>query len=458
VNWVFSTHPGHKKGASLSNGSTLLLGLEGMVVTEVCVGADGSRVITVGTSPEWVGRCTECQVRSTESSRGWVTTRPRDIKIGPDRPQIVWRKRKWLCTNTSCEKKAFTEATPAVPPRARLTTRAKTEMAHAVLDDLRPVAAVAAAYGCTWNTCHHAVKATADPVLNTEPEPMAVLGIDETRRGKAKYETCPHTGQRRWIDRFDTGLVDIAGAGGLLVQVNGRSSAPVCDWLAARDPAWRAAIGYVAIDMSMTYAKAAREALPHAQLIVDRFHLVKRANQMVEAVRRRITWQTRGRRGRKTDPEWINRRRLLRAAERLTDTQRTRLVAALDTADPAGDIFAAWIAKELLRDVLACTATGGMRYNIRAALHRFYTFCAATTVPEIHDLAETIETWQTPMILAITTGLSNARSEGYNRIVKHVGRIAFGFRNPDNQRRRVRWACTRQSRRAPLRTSQLRPC
>ena len=27
-----------------------------------------------------------------------------------------------------------------------------------------------------------------------------------------------------------------------------------------------------------------------------------------------------------------------------------------------------------------------------------------------------------------------------------VGRIAFGFRNPDNQRRRVRWACTRRSR------------
>jgi transposase len=92
----------------LSNGSTLLLGLEGMVVTAVRLGADGSRVITVGTSPEWVGRCTECQVRSTESSRGWVTIRPRDIKIGPDRPQIVWRKRKWLCTNTSCEKKAFT--------------------------------------------------------------------------------------------------------------------------------------------------------------------------------------------------------------------------------------------------------------------------------------------------------------------------------------------------------------
>lgn len=435
----------------------MLLGLEGIVVDTVTQGEDDVRVVVVGTADEWVGRCPECATRSSRS-RGWVTTCPRDIKIGPDRPRLLWRKRKWLCTNMFCMRKSFTEATPAIPARARMTMRAKWEMASAVLDDDRSVAAVATAYGCTWNTCHDAVVTTADPVLETEPEPVKVLGIDETRRGKAKYETCSQTGKRVWVDRFDTGLVDITGAGGLLVQVNGRSAKPVSDWLAGRDPAWRASITHVAIDMSATYAKAVRDALPHAALIVDRFHLVKRANQMVEAVRRRITWESRGRRGRKADPEWLNRRRLLRAAERLTAAQRARLVAALDAADPNGDILAAWIAKELLRDVLACTATGALRYEIRAALHRFYAFCAATSVPEIHELAETIETWQGPMILAITTGLSNARSEGYNRIVKHVGRIAFGFRNPDNQRRRVRWACTRLSRQALLRARRLHPC
>ena len=87
--------------------------------------------------------------------------------------------------------------------------------------------------------------------------------------------------------------------------------------------------------------------------------------------------------------------------------------------------------------------------------YRFFAFCGATSVPEIHHLAETIETWQSPTILAITTGLSNARSEGYNRIVKHIGRIAFGFRNQDNQKRRIRYACTRKSRAS---TSHAKPC
>ena len=322
-----------------------------------------------------------------------------------------------------------------------------------------PSSPVAAAYGTTWNICHEAVKATADPVLAAEPDDVVVLGIDETRRGKAKWETCPDTGGRRWVDRWDTGLVDITGAGGLLVQVNGRAAQPVIDWLAERDEQWKAGIKFVAIDMSATYAKAAREALPHAQLIVDRFHLVKRANEMVDAVRRRTTaGASAAGVAASADPEWINRRRLLRAAERLTDDQRTRLFEQLTSADPNGDIAAAWIAKELLRDVLACTARGGLRYEISAALYAFYTFCAACSVPEIQQLAETISSWQEPMILAIQTGLSNARSEGYNRIVKHVGRIAFGFRTPENQRRRVRWACTRQSRRAPSSTRQLRPC
>ena len=178
---------------------------------------------------------------------------------------------------------------------------------------------------------------------------------------------------------------------------------------------------------------------------------------MVDRVRRRVTQTYRGRRGHKSDPEWINRRRLLRAAGRLTDDQRHQLFEKLTAADPGGDIAAAWISKELLRDVLACTERGGLSYEIRDRLHRFYTFWAACSVPEIGKLAGTISAWQEPMILSIETGLSNARSEGYNRIVKHVGRIAFGFRTPENQRRRVRWACTRQSRRAPSRT-RLRPC
>ena len=45
------------------------------------------------------------------------------------------------------------------------------------------------------------------------------------------------------------------------------------------------------------------------------------------------------------------------------------------------------------------------------------------------------------------TGVTNARSEGLNRVAKLEARNAYGLRNPADQRRRVRIACTRTGRR-----------
>jgi len=243
-----------------------------------------------------------------------------------------------------------------------------------------------------------------------------------------------------------------------LAQVNGRDAATVVNWLEQQSTQWRAGITHVAIDLSTTYAKAVRQALPHAIVVVDRFHVVKLANEMIDDVRRRTTQTLRGRRGRKCDPEWVSRRRMLRGVERLTDEQRLKMFDRLETFDRDGDLVAAWITKELLRKMLHCKDTGALRYEMRTAFDEFYTFAAACKVPEIRTLATTVDMWQRPIIAAIETGLSNARSEGLNRIVKHIGRIAFGFRNPTNQRRRIRWACTRHTRPVPSRIRPLRPC
>ena len=47
-------------------------------------------------------------------------------------------------------------------------------------------------------------------------------------------------------------------------------------------------------------------------------------------------------------------------------------------------------------------------------------------------LAWTVYAWQPSIIEGLITGISNGRTEGYNRIVKHVGRIGFGLRNTEN--------------------------
>lgn len=56
--------------------------------------------------------------------------------------------------------------------------------------------------------------------------------------------------------------------------------------------------------------------------------------------------------------------------------------------------------------------------------------------PEDTTLAETIAIWWPAVEVFLTTGLTNARTEGTNRLVKHVNTPPCGFRSRDNYRRR----------------------
>jgi transposase len=121
---------------------------------------------------------------------------------------------------------------------------------------------------------------------------------------------------------------------------------------------------------------------------------------------------------------------------------------SLIDSDPSGHILAAWIAKEELRTLLALARTGASRNQIAAQLHTFYDWCASTTIDELHTLATTVETWWPEIEAFIDTGITNAKTEGLNRLVKQVKRSGCGFRNVDNQHRRVRFHCTRTGRAA----------
>ena len=62
------------------------------------------------------------------------------------------------------------------------------------------------------------------------------------------------------------------------------------------------------------------------------------------AVRQRVTRQTLGRRGRRSDPAWASRRRLLRGRERLSEQAFTQMWNDLVDAEPTGQLLGAWIA------------------------------------------------------------------------------------------------------------------
>lgn len=437
----------------MDDGTTLLLDLPGLAVAEVVLEEDGGRVVHVVTADESASACPSCGVFST-STKELRCTRPVDIPYG-DRPvRLVWHKRRWRCRERLCERVTFTESVAEVPSRARVTSRCRRIAAARVGDLCLSVAEVAGEYGLSWPTVQRAVVDYAMKVL-LEPAPVTVLGIDETRRGRPRWEQDDVTKKWKLIDRWQTGFVDIAGDQGLLGQCLGRKASDVSAWLDVRAPAFRAAVTHVAIDPAAAYAAAVRTTLPDATLVVDHFHLVQLANTMVTDVRRRVSQDSRGRRGRAVDGEWVNRRRLLSAHERLRPASFVRMWNRCLEADPSCQILTAWIIKEELRKLLSLHASGHGRDRnlIGHRLWRFYTWCADSQLPEAHRLAATVETWWPALEAFLETGISNAKTEGTNRLAKEVSRRACGFRNPDNHQRRVRLHSTRQTRRAPANVS-----
>jgi transposase len=55
-------------------------------------------------------------------------------------------------------------------------------------------------------------------------------------------------------------------------------------------------------------------------------------------------------------------------------------------------------------------------------LYAFSTWCADAQIPELTTLAETIETRWPAVLVFLQTEITNARTEGFNRQVKHTKR------------------------------------
>jgi transposase len=322
-----------------SEGATALVGMAGFVVGAHELEGDEWWLL-IETTTDRVG-CPSCGVRAVGHGRRRVQVR--DLSIAGRPVRLVWAKRIWRCPEVACERRTWSETHPAIRSRASLTERARREMCRRVGRDGASVAAVAAAFGVGWHTAMGAVVAHGTPLVD-DPDRLGgpgALGLDETAflRASARRARVMVTG---FVDLDRHRLLDV---------VPGRSGQVVRDWLDARDARWRAGIDVAVIDPFRGYATGLADRLEHATVVVDHFHAVRLANQAIDDTRRRVQQATLGHRGRSDDPLYRIRRTLLVAHDRLSERQRERVVRLLLAGDPDGEVAAAYLAKELLREV-----------------------------------------------------------------------------------------------------------
>jgi transposase len=417
----------------VSDATSLLFDLPGFWVVsceEISTGL--RRVVVMQVADEHA--CPRCGVLAGGKPYDLRSSRIKDLRFGQRPLEVVWRKRRYRCAERGCSQRVFTERSEQVPPRHRLTTRLRRRLEHAASASARALSDVAEEYGVSWWSVHHALVTAAAERADAAPPPVRMLGLDETRARSARWTWVDSDGWRLsnpWMTSFVD--LDTGRPGWLLGLVPGRSGAAVASWLAARDPAWRAGVQVVALDPSAPFAAAIRRLLPAATIVVDHWHLVRLANQALTEVRQRVARKQLGRRGRRLDPAWAHRRLLLAAGDRLSARGLARLRQVLAVDDPTNEIGAAWGGKELLRQLLAAPTP----HDARRRLFRFYDAVLAAEMPETTRLAETVQTWWPAIEAFLRLRVTNARTEGGNRILKQLKRVGCGHRNQANYERRI---------------------
>jgi transposase len=278
---------------SQRDAASVLFNLSGYRVVEAVDGPLGVRRVVVE-SLDREGGCPSCGVLTARVHQRTLQ-RIRDVPVG-GAVEVWWRKRRFACTESACRRRTFAEQTKQVPTRARCTARLKVAVLEAVAWAGRAVLEVASSFGVAWWTVQAVINNAAKAMANPDSRPVRRLGIDEHRCRRVRFFRDPDTAKWLRYEPWMTTLVDL-DTGVVLGVVDGRGSAGVKAWLEARSAAWLSGVQVVAIDPSAAFRKAITDALPHAAVSVDHFHLVQLANQMLTMVRQRVSRDLKGRWG-----------------------------------------------------------------------------------------------------------------------------------------------------------------
>jgi transposase len=347
-----------------------------------------------------------------------------DLPIYGRAARTVWRKSRFTCPASECERKSFTEEDDRIAgPRQRLTSRAARWATEQVGRHARSVNEVAVELGCDWHTVNDTVVAYGELLID-DPDrfgTVEALGLDEVlfvRVGTYRTPT------------FSTQLVDVQ-RGQLLDVVEGKKAEEPTAWLENRGEEWLGTVRYATLDLSATYKAVFDATVPDAVQVADPFHVIKHATFQLDQCRRRVQQELLGHRGRKGDPLFRARRLLAKAHERLDERGNEKLTGLLEAGDPKGQVRMAWHAKESVRELYTHTDAE----VALAFVDELVTNMADKDMPiEVRSLGRTLKRWRLQIAAWHTAQVTNGPTEAVNNLIKRVKRAAFGFTSFRNYR------------------------
>lgn len=225
-----------------------------------------------------------------------------------------------------------------------------------------------------------------------------ILGIDELTLG----------GRKRTV------FVDVAGRR-LLDIVDAMNKGRVDQWLYRLPHKER--VRLITIDMWGPYKSSVNAIMPNARVIVDKWHVVSKANAYLDNVRARFR---RGAKGKDKKNPHKGRLLLHTRGSKLSPMRRMALDAIL-AERPL--LNAGWQCKEGFYEIWD-TAD---RATAEAAYDAWKASIPDLVRPEFEKLAATVDNWRDEIFAFFDHPFTNAYTEARNRLIKDLSRAGRGY-------------------------------
>jgi transposase len=374
------------------------LRLKAHTVTRV-VETDEAMIVHIDRLGQRLLRCGVCrqrcrQVHSVRKEREW-----RDLSMRKLALKLRYRPRRVDCPRCGVRVEDF----PWAEPWARVTTA----LANAVAVLARELSwqGTARQYGLNWKSVATVVKRAVQYGLrHRKRPPVHVIGIDEVSRRKGQvYLTVVYDLERRvllWVGEERTEEAVKKFFTDEMGHRRCRTLQVVC------------------MDMWAPYAKLVREHAPHAQILFDRFHIVKHLNEAVDAVRRDLWRQlTSKQRASFQGTRWL----LLKNPWNLKDSQKERLSTLVRWNTP---LVRAWYLKEAFQ----LFWTYQQPWRAEQYLRKWMKSAMRSKLEPFKQFARMLRTHLDGILPWTKLRLSNGAVEGMNNKIKAISHRSFGFR------------------------------
>lgn len=176
-------------------------------------------------------------------------------------------------------------------------------------------------------------------------------------------------------------------------------------------------VRYVAIDMWNPYREAVRQLLPHATIIVDKFHVLRQANQAVEVTRKSLRASLTPKRRRAL---MRDRFVLLKRRHDLTDQE---ILLLNGWAENFPTLEAAYEIKESFFDIYRSQT----RHEALLAYDAWWQHIPSELTEAFKPLTTAVENWRDEIFAYFDHRLTNAYTESLNNLIRLINRVGRGY-------------------------------